>query len=347
MAKPVISTIVVLVLSVAAALSGAAFSPPTYTGATTWNASNRTFYFESSGTLPNTKESFYWQVPPEVRKIVIRSGVTVTGGFRIPFRAVDNPLEIAGESRETSVIFGTDTEQWTTRNGIADNEKWRHGAVAVLADASVCVSNLTSRNPRGYHISGYAGKAVLHVSRCNLIDARSGANNNSDGFVGGAGSSITDSLISTSDDAIKIYRDMLVRNVTIKQRRNGAPIQFGWDGETGDATASITNLTIIGIDPEGLYNMAPFSWHAGTTGTRTVTVHGLKVNLSGKIYDRDKKRWRSAGLLQLNPPGCTLNMDVVGGEIGGLPYGFHGTRGRVTVNGAEVPLGVEEPGGAN
>jgi len=108
-----------------------------------------------------------------------------------------------------------------------------------------------------YNISGYANHSVLHVSRCRLVDTRPGDNNNSDGFAGAAGSTLTDTFISTSDDAIKVYRDMTVRNVTIEQRRNGAPIQLGWGGEPGPAKVTIENLTIRGVDPQGLYNMAP------------------------------------------------------------------------------------------
>jgi hypothetical protein len=275
-------------------------------------------------------------VPVEVRQIVISEGVSVKGAFRVSFRDAVNPLHILGKSRKTSVLYGTDAEHWTTENKIAENDKWKYGAVSVLADAVVHVTNLTSQNPRGYNISGYAEKAVLHVSRCDLIDTRKGDNNNSDGFIGAAGSTITDSLISTSDDGIKVYRDFSIKNVIIEQHRNGAPIQFGWGGESEPAKASIENITIKGVVPQQLYNMAPFTWEGGTTGSREVTVTGLKVILTGKLYDESAKTWRSMGLFELKPKSCTLNITIGDAEAEGLGLGIRNTMGTITMNGTTL-----------
>jgi hypothetical protein len=304
-----------------------------YSGKTSWDSAAGILAFESSGTMPESTEGFHWQVPADVRQIVIGDGITVRGAFRVSFRNATNPLRIAGKNRATSVLYGTDLEQWTTKHKIAENDKWQYGAVSVLADAVVHITDLTSQNPRGYNISGYANKAVLHVSRCNLIDTRKGDNNNSDGFIGAAGSTITDSLISTSDDGIKVYRDVTIKNVTIEQHRNGAPIQFGWGGESGHAKATIANLTIKGVNPQQLYNMAPFTWEGGTSGTRDVTITGLKVNLAGKLYDESTKTWRSIGLFELKPKGCTLNLTIVDAEVEGLGLGIRNTLGTMTMNG--------------
>jgi hypothetical protein len=307
-----------------------------YCGKTSWDRAAGILTFESSGTMPESKEGYHWPVPPEVRQIVIGEGVTVRGAFRVSYREPTNPLHITGKNRETSVLYGTDAERWTTENKVAENDKWKYGAVSVLADAVVHVTNLTSQNPRGYNISGYANKAVLHVSRCNLLDTRKGDNNNSDGFIGAAGSTITDSLISTSDDGIKIYRDITIRNVTIEQHRNGAPIQFGWGGETESARATIENLTIKGVDPQQLYNMAPFTWEGGTSGSRDVTITGLKVILPGKLYDEGAKTWRSMGLFELKPKGCTVNLTIVGAEAKDLGLGIRNTLGTITINGTTL-----------
>ncbi|MEY2598578.1 MAG: hypothetical protein RLZZ142_837 [Verrucomicrobiota bacterium] len=304
-----------------------------YSGRTRWDSVSGILVFESSGSMPDSKEGFHWTVPDRVRKILIGEGVRVKGAFRVPFREASNPLEIAGKNRETSVLYGTDAEHWTVDQRIADNEKWKYGAVSVLADAVVHVSNLTSQNPRGYNISGYANKAVLHVSRCNLIDTRPGDHNNSDGFVGAAGSTITDSLISTSDDGIKVYQDITIRNVTIEQHRNGAAIQFGWGGESGAAKAVIEDLTIRGVDAQQLYNMAPFTWEGGSTGSREVTVRGLRVDLAGKLYDESAQRWVPMGLFELKPKGCTLDMTIQNAEVNGLGLGIRHTRGTLKVNG--------------
>ncbi len=307
-----------------------------YIGKTSWDSTAGILVFQSSGTMPESTEGFHWQVPADVRQIVIGEGVTVRGALRVSFREPANPLHIVGQNRETSVLYGTDEERWTTKHKIAENDKWKYGAVSVLADAVVCITDLTSQNPRGYNLSGYAHKAVLHVSRCRLIDTRKGDNNNSDGFIGAAGSTITDTLISTSDDGIKIYRDITIKNVTIEQHRNGAPIQFGWGGETGHAEANIENLTIKGVDPQQRYNMAPFTWEAGTGGTREVTIMGLKVSLAGRLYDESIKSWRPVGLFALKPKGCTLNLTIINAEADGLGLGIRNTLGVITVNGTTL-----------
>jgi len=308
-----------------------------YSGDTAWDSATGTFTFRSSGAMPEGKEEFFWQVPIQVKRIFIESNVMVRGGFRVALRPPANPLHIVGGDRKTSVIFGTESQRWTVSHGVADHDKWKYGAVCVLADATVHVSNLTSKNPRGYHLSGYANKSVLHVSRCDLLDTRPGMNNNSDGFIGSAGSTISDCLISTGDDAIKVYRDVVIRNVTIEQHRNGASIQFGWGGESGRAKAEIENLTIKGVSKDGLYNMAPFTWEGGSGGVREVTIKGLKIELAGKLYDKAANRWVPVGLFELKPAQCTLNLTVTGAEIGALPPGLRQARGTITINGKTLP----------
>lgn len=307
-----------------------------YSGKTNWDPAAGILTFESSGTMPESKEGFHWAVPAEVRQIVINQNVTVKGAFRVTYRDASNPLRISGKNRETSVLYGTDAEAWTKTNQIPENDKWRYGAVSVIADAVVHITDLTSQNPRGYNISGYANKSVLHVSRCNLLDTRKGDNNNSDGFIGAAGSTITDSLINTADDGIKVYRDIAIKNVIIEQRRNGAPIQFGWGGESQSAKATIENLTIKGVDPEQRYNMAPFTWEDGSTGSRNVTVTGLKVIVPGKLYDESTKSWQPMGLFELKPKKCTLNITIADAETNGLSLGIRNTQGTITLNGAKL-----------
>jgi len=286
--------------------------------------------------MPSGQEDFFWSVPPEVRRIVIAADVTVRGGFRVPFRTPENPLRITGANRETSVIFGTEEEHWTTNHNIADNAKWKYGAVSVLADATVYVSDLTSLNPRGYHISGYAQRSVLHVARCKLVDSRAGHNNNSDGFIGSDGSTISDSFISTGDDAIKVYRDITIRNVVIEHQRNGAPIQFGWGGDCGHAKATIEDLTIKGVSADHRYNMAPFTWEGGTSGSREVSVRGLKIETSGTLWDEQRKDWIPIGLLELKPSTCTINLSISAADFGSLADGIFHTRGTIVVNGRKL-----------
>lgn len=306
---------------------------PEYSGKAEWEADTATLKFVSSGSMPADKEAFFWEVPQSVKRIWIAPNVTVRGGFRVSFRPTENPLHIQGADVRTSVIFGTEEEAWTTKNNVPDNAKWKYGSVSVLADATVHVSHLTSLNPRGYHISGYAQRSVLHVSDCKVLDTRPGHNNNSDGFIGSAGSSIIDSEISTGDDAIKLYHDMTIRNVVIEHHRNGAPIQFGWGGETGRAHATIENLTIKGASPDGLYNMSPFTWEGGSEGTRDVTVSGLTVTSTGKIYDEKTQSWLPMGLFELKPQSCTVNMSITKLEGIRPSAGIRHTKGVVTLDG--------------
>lgn len=308
-----------------------------YTGETRWDPATATLTFQSSGQMPEGKEEFFWRVPAEVRRIRIDPNVIVQGGFRVGFRPPENPLHIVGGNRKTSVVFGTASERWTASHGVAENDKWKYGTVSVLADATVHVSNLTSENPRGYHISGYANRSVLHVSQCDLVDTRPGQNNNSDGFIGSAGSTISDCFISTGDDAIKAYHDVVIRNVTIEQHRNGAPIQFGWGGESGRAKVEIENLTIKGADKDGLYNMAPFTWEAGKHGVREVTIKGLKIRLAGKLYHETAQNWLPVGLFELKPAQCTVNLTATDVDIGLLQPGIRQTRGSITINERELP----------
>ena len=307
-----------------------------YSGHKHWDTKTGTLTFLTDGAMPNGKEDFFWVVSSEVKRIIIGKYVTVTGGFRVPYRDPNHTLTIEGRDRKTSVIFGTATTNWTNSNGIADNDKWKYGAVSVLADAVVNVRNLTAKNPRGYILSGYANRSVIHVSKCDLLDTRPGTTNNSDGFAGAAGSSVRDTFISTSDDAIKIYHDITIENVIIEQHRNGAPLQLGWGGETEAVTAHIKNLSIRGVDPEKRYNMAPITWAGGSCGSRTLLINGLSVKWEGEMYDAAARRWVAAGLFALKPPACTFNMRADDVDIRTSDYGLRNTSGVVTICGTEA-----------
>ncbi|MFM8891107.1 MAG: hypothetical protein ACKOTB_05675 [Planctomycetia bacterium] len=206
-----------------------------------------------------------------------------------------------------------------------------------MEDAVVHVSNLTVLNPRGYLISGYANRAVLHVDSCSLLDTRTGDRNNSDGFAGARGSSISRSFISTGDDAIKVYHDITINDVTIEQHRNGAALQFGWGGESRSVTAAIRNLVIRGVDPEHRYNMAPLTWERGSGGTRNVTIDGLEVITSGEMYDEERKTWNPVGLLEVKPRECEFNLRVTNASLHGLLRGTCNATGTVSIENAVMP----------
>lgn len=323
-------------LAVGALAAAAVAGPPIdYSGRVDWDEPTATLTFRESGAMPDSKEGFFWNVPPTVKRIVIDPGVRVTGGFRVRYRRPDDPLRIDGGNRHTSVIFGTDEQAWTDRNGVPDGDRWRYGGISVVEDAVVHVSNLTVRDPRGYLVSGYARRAVLHLDGCTLLDTRAGDNNNSDGFAGSAGSTLRNCLISTADDGIKVYHDITIENVTIEHHRNGAPLQFGWGGETDDVTATVRNLLIRGVDPDHRYNMAPLTWERGRGGSRRLTIDGLEVVTSGQVYDEERRAWGPIGLLEIKPTDCEFTLEVVGARLHGLPPGLRRARGTVTI--AEAP----------
>lgn len=306
-------------------------SPAHYSGEIEWDEPSATVTFRTSGVMPDSKEGFFWNVPATVKRIIIGENVRVTGGFRILYRKKENPLHITGESRETSVVFGTDQQAWTARNSVAENDKWKYSTISVIEDAVVHVSNLTALNPRGYIISGYASQAVIHVDSCSLLDTRDGDNNNSDGFAGAAGSSLKNCLICTADDGIKIYNDITIENVTIEHHRNGAPLQFGWGGESKRVKAEIKGLLINGVDPEHRYNMAPLTWERGHAAVRKVSIDGLEVQTQGQLYNEEQQSWGPIGLLELKPSDCEFNLTVINAKLHGLPLGLNKTTGAIKI----------------
>ena len=313
--------------------SGVGAKPPIqYSGEVRWSEATATLTFLSSGAMPDSKEGFFWRVPASVKRIVIEKNVRVTGGFRVLYREEDNPLHIVGRDRNSSVIFGTDDEAWTDKHGVPENDKWKYSSISVIEDAVVHVSNVTALNPRGYIISGYANRAVIHVDSCSLLDTRDGDNNNSDGFAGAAGSSLKNSLISTADDGIKIYNDITLENVTIEHHRNGAPLQFGWGGEAKNVKATIKGLVIKGVDRENRYNMAPLTWERGKDTSRQLLIDGLEVITRGEVYDEDTMTWIPLGLFELKPADCEFNLTAVNVNLHGLPLGVRKTRGSVKLS---------------
>ena len=107
-----------------------------FSGQVAWDARSDTLRFVSSGTMPASREDFFWKVPKHVRRIEIDANVTVTGGFRVRYRDKANPLTIAGKNRKTSVIHGTDQSDWTATANIAEADKWRYSAISVIIETS-------------------------------------------------------------------------------------------------------------------------------------------------------------------------------------------------------------------
>lgn len=308
-------------------------------GGAVYDEASQTLTFVASGLIqhPALKEQYapyetepdvpldawynVFEVPSFVQKIVIAPNVTVTGRFVFRHDCV-----ITGESRDTSIIYGTDEQCYSHNRGDAYDYEWdvawRYSSIDVVEAATVYVENLTVQNPYGYCISGYAKGAVIHCRAVNMLDTRGGDQNNSDGFVGQAGSSLTDVYIATGDDGVKAYHDMTLRNVTIKMLTNGAPIQFGWNADDNeDTTVDIDGLTIFADEDIRYHQLAVFSW-VSTANTKVITVRADHVTINTP----------KAKLFELKAKNGTLHLTLTNAEIHTREEGRVLTQGVIAIS---------------
>lgn len=233
-----------------------------------WNAKTMTLTFTKDVSFSdqenqdNDLEGFYYELPPFIKEVVIAKGVTVTGGFR-----TSSQVMIRGEERETSRIFGTDTKVWSAGENqqnessckkgrlgddrAQDCDKWKYGAISTQRgnhNYSITIQSLTIENSRTYAITGF--KTPFVIDDVYIVNTRPLKTNgrdyksNSDGISGGPGTQILNTKIDTWDDAIKLYENTTVRNVTIVHNPNGAPFQFGWSPKKA-TIHTIENVKIV------------------------------------------------------------------------------------------------------
>jgi hypothetical protein len=242
-----------------------------YNGKTSWKASNGTLKFETSGAINFVEKGtkgFLWDVPVEVKKIIISANTKVNGGFHTKGDCI-----IIGENRKTSVVYGTETQSWPQKNNIKAFEISSFEARGGI----LTLQNLTSLNPRSFHVRGLG--AVVHLKDADFIDTRGGSGNHSDGIAAGDGSTVDNCYFETGDDVIKVYNDITVTNTTINMVQNAVPIQLGWGDYPDGAVGTFKNLTIIGNSGRG----NPGGSNAiinGRTGKYTVTINidGLSID---------------------------------------------------------------------
>lgn len=293
-----------------------------------WNESEKIFTFLKSvhfSTFDNPDEDlegFYWKVPNKVSRIVIASQVQIVGGFRFT-----GSQTIEGADRSSSVIYGTITKNWslgpdgvkdqstTCASGaqgddyVHDCEKWKYSAVSVVPEAPedivVEVKNLTVENARAYAIT--AQKHRIVIDNVHILNSRPKPDyhSNSDGFGAGTGSIIRNSKIDTWDDAIKLYRNMTVENVTIIHNSNGAPFQLGWGDGNPTSEHTLKNVLVI-PDNQQHSNLALFSASL-TEGSinRKISIEGIKA-----IYGSEQEIRTSdpLPLFWLKSPGATVEI---------------------------------------
>lgn len=314
-----------------------------------WDENTKTLSFVKNCSFSDftnqdeDKEGFYWNIPDKVDRVWIKKGVQVIGGFRSVFS-----VSIEGEDRATSEIFGTNSKNWSLgpdgktdpqtscTNGakgddiVHDCEKWKYGAISSEGDESVTITiqNLTITNARSYAITGFKPKFILdnvHVRNTRPVPDY---HSNSDGISAGPGSIVRNSKFDVWDDAIKLYRDMTVENVTIIHNSNGAPFQFGWGAGIKESTHSLKNILIL-ANNKNHSNLALFSASL-TSGAivRRVRIEGIKAiyNLEQKVRNEQpmpliwvKSPDSKIDFTFFEPYHLQAPLQSLGGIVNGLP----------------------------
>ena len=241
-----------------------------YTGTTTWDSTGGVLTFTGSGeiALPKTNyEDSIWVVPAAVKQIVIGSSVTVTGEFTLAANCTIN-----GQNRTNSILYGTPEQRWADNRGVSPIS-----FSAVLSTApTIIVSNLTSLNPKGYHVRGGSNNKIFAYD-CSFYDTRGGGGNHSDGYVGGAGSLVRNCYFETGDDIIKAYWGTTCYDkVTIKMVQNAEPVQLGWGSYGSGAAGNFTNLTVLGTSGRGP-NYCVVNGAAGGAYSKTINIYGCNI----------------------------------------------------------------------
>ena len=221
------------------------------------------FVFAINPTVKNGVATYHsninigakFEVPDHWNKILIKKNVTVTGSFYFPHRR--HRMEIAGESRKTSIIKGNGTRP-------TDDGKVGRTYSAIRFDKSpdVYIHDLRSLDPMKFHISGGFGKVT--VERCDLIESR--GEHSSDGIHGGnQGVIVRDCYIDTWDDALYTRECILVENTTIVHNKNGAPFMTSWGSDLDyGSKCIIRNCKVIENSTKD-YNHGIIGW-AGKNG---------------------------------------------------------------------------------
>ena len=316
-------------------------------GKATWENSTGTLRITASVNWggDNDLETFYFQPPIEVKTIVIGANVTVTGGFR--FR---HGVTLRGEDRNSSVIYGTSTVAWARGPNKVDNSpdcnkttgddraadclKWKYGAISseyVPQGDTIRISSLTLLNARTYNITAFS--VPIKVDNVFMFEQRAEESiSNCDGFGSGPGSSITNSTIDVTDDAIKLYGNLTVKNVTIVAHRNGAPFQLGWNIEP-TSTHTLENVLIKGTDPQRQYNCGLFSWKSTVANTiRTINVNGLRTQNLENARIWSGTGWVNYPLFEIRSNNARLNITDTNASVQAATAAFPTATGTLNLN---------------
>ncbi len=147
--------------------------------------------------------------------------------------------------------------------------------------SGLVVEGITIINPGQYCIQAYGSQ--LHTSNVKCF----GWWFETDGWVGGDGSTLKDSFFKVYDDIVKIYfNDLRVENLTIYKQHNGAVFQFGWSHERS-SNAKIGDIYVVRDDTR--WNQKELEGNRGflntATGSERNEVSNIKI--SNVHYDDD------------------------------------------------------------
>ena len=222
-------------------------------------------------------ESFYWTPPASICKLVIAQNTKLTGGLRLD---AANKIEVKGEDRDSSIIYGTEIMGWNKKKLEPPKPNMGpYSAISVLNATGSCdvhVHHLTVLNSRAFAMT--ALKCPWLVEEVTIRNTRGkDYHSNSDGISSGAGTVVRNCIIDTWDDSLKLYADMTVQNVTIYHNANGAPLQLGW-GDMKPSTHHLSDIQIIRGNTAGQFNMAMISEAGGSLSNTTLNIQRLTAS---------------------------------------------------------------------
>jgi len=282
-----------------------------YSGNVSWNKNTSTLKFESTGQIffedktgngsnpQKDQKNNFWEIPKQVKHIIIEENVTVTGAFHS-----FNNIIIEGKNRKSSIVFGTHSQKWTDENnpGKQDLQEWYYSQFQNF-NGIMTIKNLTILNPFSYFVRGFG--PVVHVKDCDFIDNRGGLHNHSDGFCGGNGSTVDNCYFECGDDVFKVYFSYTVSNCTVNMIDNSVPIQLGWGNYSNGATCNFKNLKIIGNSGRINSDNAVISGRKGTFSL-TINIDSCEIINPNAVF---VSLWESGMTLNGNITNALINVD--------------------------------------
>jgi hypothetical protein len=229
-------------------------------------------------------------VPDTWDKIIIKKDVTVTGSFYMEKRS--KPIEIAGESRTTSIIQGDGSRP--TDDGIRGRS---YSAIRCDGSPDLYVHDLMVTKPMKFHIHGGFGNVT--VERCNIVAGTETFT--TDGIHGGVGKTIVkDCYIDVYDDALYTIECKLIENTTFIHNKNGSPFMISWNATVPDNhICVIKDCTVIDNYEKSDYNHGVFGW----AGKKNPEVETMQIKFEGTFNYSINPGKKSSFMYTIGRPG--------------------------------------------